>query len=177
SPAEEEGLFNGSYSAIGQLTFLSDFFDAAITYVNAYDPDGDDFGIGGRPAVANTYGGQINFRLFDDVLELGGGIAYVDIESISALDDFEVWSYQGTLAINDLLGEGNQLGVVAGVAPYTADFVDNDTSFLAEVFYRYQLNDNISITPSVVYIDDPDFGGAGDFDDSIIGNIRTTFQF
>ena len=177
SPNDEEGLFNGSYSAIGQLTFLSDLFDAAFTYINAYDPDGDDFGIGGRPAVANTYGGQINFRLFDNVLELGGGIGYADIESISALDDFEVWTYQGTLAVNDLLGEGNQLGAVVGIIPYTRDFGDGDTSLQAEVYYRYQLNDNISITPSLVYVDDPDFGGAGDFDDSFIGNIRTTFKF
>ncbi|MGF1514726.1 MAG: iron uptake porin, partial [Elainellaceae cyanobacterium] len=180
SPSPEEGLFNGSYSAIGQITALGLFdglLDAALTYVNAYDPDGDDFGIGDRPAVANTYGGQFNFRLFDAALELGGGIGYVDIESISALDDFEVWTYQATLAVNDLLGEGNQLGAVVGVIPYTADLGDGDTSLQAEVYYRYQLNDNISITPSVVYIDDPDGGGPGDFEDSVIGNIRTTFKF
>ncbi|MEB3359055.1 MAG: iron uptake porin [Synechococcales bacterium] len=175
NPDEGQGLFNGSYGAIVQLTALGLFdglLDAALTYVNAYDDTADAFGIAG-PTVANTYGGQFNFRI-NDTFEIGGGIAFADIESISALPGFDVWSYQATLAINDLFGEGNQLGILAGVTPYTADLGNDDTSILVEGYYRYQLNDNIAITPSIVWIEDP-FNV--DLDSTVNFNLRTTFDF
>jgi hypothetical protein len=135
----------------------------------------------------NTLGFQGNFRL-NDTIEIGGGIAYVDGDDISSGNDAEFWSYQGTLAFNDLGGDGNLLGILAGIVPYSRDNIigtgllgnditDPDTSFLAEVFYRIQINDRISITPAVIYIDDPDGGQSGDFDDSVIGALRTTFRF
>ncbi|MGF1535582.1 MAG: iron uptake porin [Elainellaceae cyanobacterium] len=181
SPEPGSGLFNGAYSALGQINALGLFggkLDAAFTYINAFDPEGDfRFSAGDGPAIGNTYAGQFNLRLFDNALEVGGGVGFADITGVGAGEDFEIWTYQGTLAVNDLLGEGNQLGVVAGVIPYTADLGDDDTSFAAEVFYRYRINDNIFITPSIVLIDDPDDGAIADFDDSIIGNLRTTFLF
>ncbi|MEM9450831.1 MAG: iron uptake porin [Cyanobacteria bacterium P01_E01_bin.6] len=174
SPAEGEGLFNGDYSIIGQLTYLSDFVDAAFTYVNGY-ADGGFFQA--TPEIANTYGGQINFKI-NDTIELGGGIAYVDIQGLGGADDYEAWSWQGTLALNDLLGEGNMLGVVAGVPQYSLDgeFIEgDDNGFMVEGFYRYQLNDNISITPSIVYLADP--LNDDDQSDAVIAHLRTTFQF
>jgi hypothetical protein len=170
NPDAGAGLFNGDYSAIGQLTFLSDAIDAALTFVHSYD--GEDFTVDGRPGVANTYGGQVNFKLLDG-FQLGGGLAYVDVAGEGASEDFEVWSWQVTAAFPDLGGEGNLLGVLAGVTPYSRDLLD-ETSFLVEGFYKYQLTDNISITPSVIWIQDP-FGD--DFDDTFIGALRTTFSF
>ncbi len=196
NPDDGFGLFNGTYGAIGQITFLSSFFDAAITYANSYAndgfgytfPAGQNFGgpmnltpidasSTGNDEVANTYGTQFNFRLFDGALELGGGGAFVQVNGIGAAEDYEIWTYQGTLAINDVLGEGNQLGVVAGVPEYSRDLnaSTGDTGFLTEVFYRYQLNDNIAITPGFLWINDP--YNNNDNDDSFVGNIRTTFQF
>jgi hypothetical protein len=169
---EGNGIFNGDYTAIGQLTFLSDFVDAAVTFTHGYDDSG--YGFDDNDGVANTYGGQVNFKL-GDTFEIGGGIAYTDVSGIGAAADYEVWSYQGTLAINDLGGEGNQLGVLAGVPPYTRDLDTEDTGFLAEVYYRYRLNDNISLTPSVIWISDP-FNN-NEIDDTIIGTLRTTFTF
>ncbi|NJL57096.1 iron uptake porin [bacterium] len=122
-PAAGNGLFNGDYSAIGQITFLSDFVDLALTYVNAYDDSGfgDIYGAGefydiaaiSDASVANTYGAQVNFKL-GDTFEIGGGIAYTDVSGLGGRPDYELWSYQATLAINDLGGEGNQLGILAG---------------------------------------------------------------
>ncbi|NJN59856.1 MAG: iron uptake porin [Leptolyngbyaceae cyanobacterium SL_5_9] len=167
SPDAGSGLFNGPYSAIGQLTWLSDAFDAAITYVHSYDP-----AFGSDNAAANTYGGQVNFRLIPGI-EIGGGIAYTDIAGVPG--DAESWSYQGTLAFPDLGGEGNLLGILAGVPTYTAvPGTDIETSFLVEGFYRYRLTDNISITPGVIWIEDP---LGDDTDSTIIGALRTTFTF
>lgn len=187
-PTAGNGLFNGDYSAIGQITFLSDFVDIALTYVNAYDDSGfaDIYGADefydiaavSNASVANTYGTQVNFKL-GDVFEIGGGIAYTDVSGLGNNPDYELWSYQGTLAINDLGGEGNQLGILAGVPTYTADLrefgAEDDTAFLAEVYYLYRLNDNISLTPSLIYIANP-FNNQ-QVDDTFIGTLRTTFSF
>jgi BMFP domain-containing protein YqiC len=167
NPEAGSGLFNGPYSAIGQLTWLSDPFDAAVTFVHSYDPE-----FGADNAAANTYGGQVNFRLVPGI-EIGGGIAYTDFAGVPGGD--EAWSWQGTLAFPDLGGEGNLLGILAGVPTYIAT-IDGDfnTSFLVEGFYRYRLTDNISITPGVIWIDDPLGEGT---DSTIIGALRTTFTF
>jgi len=50
-----------------------------------------------------------------------------------------------------------------------------DASFLAELFYLFRINDNISITPGLVYIADP--GNNNNNDDTFVGAIRTTFTF
>ncbi len=175
-PSPGAGLFNGDYGAIAQITFLSDFIDAALTYSNSYAGGGLVFNDAAE--VGNYYGGQVNVKLAD-IFEIGGGIFYGNIQGIGANPDYDVWSWQGTLAINDLLGEGNQLGVLAGVPPYTRDgaFGDfgDDTGFLVEGYYRYRLNDFISITPSVVWLNDP--FNQNDNEDAIIGHLRTTFSF
>ncbi|MGK7893425.1 MAG: carbohydrate porin, partial [Xenococcus sp. (in: cyanobacteria)] len=40
---------------------------------------------------------------------------------------------------------------------------------------KYQFNDNISITPGIIYIIAPN--GDSDDDDAVIGVVRTTFTF
>lgn len=182
SPAEQEGLFNGSYAGMAQFTFTSDLIDAGIMYSHSFAVDGDEFdqgvygSLGGTPAVANTYGGQINFKI-NDTFEIGGGVAYSFVRQIGAADDFELWSYQGTLAINDLLGDGNLLGVLVGVPSYTRDLRDDttDTAILAEVFYRYYISDNIHVTPSFIVNTDP--LNDDNNDTTFIGALRTTFKF
>ena len=176
-PAAGEGLFNGDYSAIAQLTWLSDFVDAALTYVNAYDGGaGSSESIFGTSdaAIANTYGTQVNFKL-SDMFEIGGGVTYVDVSGIGASEDYDVWTWQATLAVNDLGGSGNQLGLLAGVPPYTRDLGNPDTGFLTELYYRYRLNSNISLTPSIIWLADP--YNDNETDDTFIGTLRTTFTF
>lgn len=171
NPGVGAGLFSGDYAAIGQLTFLSDSLNAAITYVNSYSADGL---ITDGPEVANTYGAQVNFRLFDGV-EIGGGLAYVNATQIG-IQNVNAWSYQLTLAFRDLGKEGNLLGILAGVPLYSRDLLPaNDTGFLVEGFYQYRLTDNIVITPGIIYITDP-FNN-NDNENSIIGAVRTTFSF
>ena len=171
NPRVGAGLFNGDYAAIGQLTFLSDSLDAAITYVNSYSANGF---ITDGPEVANTYGAQVNFRLLDGV-QIGGGLAYVNATQIG-VQNVNAWSYQLTLAFPDIGGEGNLLGILAGVPLYSRDLVPvHDTGFLVEGFYQYRLTDNIVITPGIIYIADP-FNN-NDNKASIIGAVRTTFSF
>ena len=95
----------------------------------------------------------------------------------------KIWNYAVTLALPDLGKEGNLLGFVLGREPYLDKLeaagnlgsFRNDTSWHLEGFYKYQLTDNISVTPGVVWITNPNQDKGND--DIIIGTVRTTFSF
>ncbi len=52
---------------------------------------------------------------------------------------------------------------------------DLDTSYHLEAFYRFKLNNNISITPGVLVLFNPEHNDAND--NIYVGTIRTTFTF
>jgi len=52
---------------------------------------------------------------------------------------------------------------------------DRSTGYHIEVFYRYQLTDNISITPGVIWLTAPNHDDRNP--DAVVGVIRTTFVF
>jgi hypothetical protein len=95
----------------------------------------------------------------------------------------EIWTYGAGVAFSDFGKEGNVLGIFGGVQPYLgstetpgSDFErgdDEDLPFHIEAFYKYQVTDNISVTPGVIWLTAPNQGG----DDSVIGTLRTTFKF
>ena len=199
-PSPGNGLFNGDYGMIAQLSLLTDLVDAAFMYSNSYSRSGFgsnggfklgayDDGVEGGAQIANIYGAQVNFKL--GFAEIGGGAMYMPVRVLSGGDrgDYRVWSYQGTLAFRDLGGEGNMLGFLVGVPPrvsgvdsslfgslgLSAGATRQDASLIAEAFYLFRLNDNIAITPGIIYIQDP--GNDNARDDSFVGAIRTTFTF
>ena len=220
APGNDQGLANGDYSALGQLTFnISDRFAIAGTYVHGYhdglnpifgagatgnpgdpgDPTVDpSFGSGLAgtfaannpsalidggpvPTVTNTYGAEIAFRPVDEI-SLSGYASYTDAILIGR-GGADIWSYGGGVAFSDLGPEGSVLGFYGGVQPTlknldaagAPDDFENDNSISVEGFYKYQLTENISITPGVVYLT----SGNQDEDneDAIIGTLRTTFTF
>ena len=196
NPVEEEdgGLFNEEYSALGQVTLslLDDRLQLAGTYVlgqfgNAQDDDGNiagifDLGVGTAAAntpfgndnkvVANTYGVEAAFQLNDRIALNAFGM-YMDAQiSEDGNGDTEIWSYGAGLSLPDLGKEGNLGAIFAGVEPY-ADGQENPIHL--EGLYKYQFNDNISITPGVIYLINPN--GNDEDDDAILGVLRTTFTF
>jgi hypothetical protein len=203
SPSPGSGLFNGDYGALAQLTLKP--FDAltlAFTYVNSYsgsvENDDGTFSangfntgtgssrsrvrVGDQPIVANSYGAQVNFQVAK-FLQIGGWFTYSAVRAIET-GDAQVWNYAGTIGFPDLGKKGSLLGFVVGVEPYlggTSGFTvsdrrkDNQNGLHIEGFYRYQLNDNISITPGVIWLTAPNHDDGND--DALIGTIRTTFTF
>ncbi|MEA5510834.1 iron uptake porin [Crocosphaera sp. UHCC 0190] len=143
------------------------------------------FDIGGK--VTNSYGGALTWRLAE-WLNFSAFGSYTNVRFIGRGLSAEVWTGGGGFAFPDLFKEGNLLGIFAGVQPYlgdgrrptTAQF-SNFTSrnpVTAEVFYRYQVTDNISITPGVIWIGNPDqFVNLQGADDEVIGTLRGTFSF
>jgi len=170
-------LFNGNYDANAQLTWLSDFIDIGLYGANVYNGGGLDQsagvaagGIGANPTEAFVLGGQFNVKF--DGFEVGGGVAYADADQQGGTGSEEFWSWQATLLLPDFGAEGNNLGFLAGM-PLRSSKDDNE-AFLVEGFYKIQVIDGISLTPSVIWIEDP---GADTNDSAIIGAIRTTFSF
>jgi hypothetical protein len=136
------------------------------------------FDFGGK--VSNSYGltGAIDlgfaslsaFGTYSSVILLGQG-------------DAEVWTYGAGIAFPDLGGQGNILGIFGGAQPYIGGLtfdemgmkVSNITPWQVEVFYKYQVTDNISLTPGVIWVSSPEqFKSSGN---AWIGSIRTTFTF
>ena len=54
--------------------------------------------------------------------------------------------------------------------------VDSQRSLHLEAFYQYQVNDNIAITPGIIWITEPD-SNINNSEDLVIGTVRTTFSF
>ena len=75
------------------------------------------------------------------------------------------------VALPDFGKKGNLLGFVAGAEPYAGS---SRVPFHFEGFYKYQMNDRISVTPGVIWITNP---GQVNGSSAIIGTVRTTFTF
>lgn len=149
--------------------------------VQANDPSSLLVNAGTGRLSTDSYGLSAALRLSDRI-SISGWAMKTDVELID-VGDADVWSYALGVAFPDLGREGSVLGIIAGVqptlrsvdAPGVADF-DNDYDYHIEGFYKYQLTDNISITPGVIWLTSPGQSTAG-ANDSIIGTLRTTFTF
>ena len=180
------GLFNDEYSALGQLTFsfLDDKLQVAATYVHAKLASSDntifDLGVGTESARSpfdgslstNSYGVEVAYDLNSRIALNAFGM-YTDADVDDGSNESEIWSYGLGVALPDLGKEGNLLGLMVGAEPYVGG--DDDIPLHVEGFYKYQFNDNISVTPGVIWIQAPN--GDEDEDDAIIGVVRTTFTF
>ena len=138
-------------------------------------------GFGARKVVSNSYGAQASLRLNPRFIL--GGWAGLTNARILGVGDARIWNYAVTLALPDLGKEGNLLGFVVGREPYLDKLeaasslrsFRNDESWHIEGFYKYQLTDNISVTPGVIWVTNPNQDNHND--DIIIGTLRTTFMF
>ncbi|MEQ9239125.1 iron uptake porin [Coleofasciculus sp. E2-BRE-01] len=134
------------------------------------------------PMVTNSYGIQAAFRL-SETISISGYGAYTDAILIGR-GDSEIWTYGAGVALADLGKEGNVLGIFGGVQPYAGSIntpsdnfgrEDDELPWHVEAFYKYQLTDNISVTPGVIWLLNPDQND--DNEDAVIGTLRTTFTF
>ncbi|XGV99048.1 MAG: iron uptake porin [Leptolyngbya sp. BL-A-14] len=206
NPSGSNGLFNGDFAALGQLTFSpSDRFQIGLTYVRGYHTSGNSIfslGLGnnnfftgtlpanaihtafGQAASTNSYGAEASFKLSPKIAISGFG-GYTDLQ-LTGGGNGQIWYYGLGLAFPDLFKKGNLGGIFVGVEPYlgSANIVglnlrglglQNATSLHVEGFYRYQLTDNISITPGVIWITAPDQNSGNS--DNVLVTLRTTFSF
>jgi len=96
----------------------------------------------------------------------------------------DVWSYGGGIAVADLLKEGSILGIYGGiqpqfgnvsVAPGVTNGYSSGSPVHLELFYKYPVTDNISVTPGVIWLNNPSqINGSSS---QLIGVIRGTYKF
>lgn len=201
-PEEGSGLFNGNYAALGQFNLnLGERIGFAATYVHSYngagtplfnDGESDRASVGtasanlagfnfdsdgpfgaANPYATNSYGLSASFRPSQRISISAFG-SYTDVNAFNGGDDGEVWSYGGGVAFLDFGKAGNVLGIYGGAVPYRGE-VDGPRPYHIEGFYKYKVNDNVSITPGVIFLTAP--GQGDDAEDAVIGTVRTTFSF
>ncbi|MBM0741870.1 iron uptake porin [Phormidium sp. CLA17] len=137
-----------------------------------------------RPTVTDSFGAAGYFKLSDRIV-LGGWGTYTRATFLSGGGGSgDIWSYAGALLFPDLIKRGSLAGIIAGAEPslkgvklagQQRTVVDRDDAFHVEAFYRYRLNDNISITPGIMWL--PALNQRADNDDVFITVVRTTYSF
>ena len=201
----DEGLFNGQYTALTQVTYTpSDKVGVALTYGRYYAPEpGSTVNITGSKGSgfaqlpfgestatsSNAFGLQFTYKL-NDKLILGGWGSYFNASaetsprvsgfSGSSGSDADIWSWAVTASLKDLGKLGSQLSFVFGMPPKVTnnDVVerqDEDTSLHFELSYRYPITDRIFITPGFLAITNPEHNA--DNDTIWVGLMRTSFNF
>ena len=213
-PLEENGLVNGSFSALGQVTLKPiERLKVGATYVRSYDndaaiaDDGNAFrpaflfggtgtnagnlrgvGIAGVPVATNSYGAQFQFDVTSRISLRGWG-GYTDTNIINDGDDNngsgDIWNYAAAVVVSDVIKEGSMAALIVGAEPYLTaidangdeddEAITNDVPIHLEALYKYQFNDNISITPGFIWLTAPNQDA--DNEDVYIGTVRTTFSF
>lgn len=199
NPGEGFGVFNGSFAAIGQLNFQPNKkLGVGLTYARTYqnneggvslfdstggefanDPFGNDVA-----TTANHYGVQAlvspssklsvsGWAGFSDANAKAGGAA---VEG----SDAEMFYWAAALAVRDFGTKGSTLGLIFGQPPRVTDNdiaarEDEDTSYHLEALYKLPINDNITVTPGLLVILNPEHNE--DNDTIYVGTIRTTFKF
>ncbi|MDJ0727488.1 MAG: iron uptake porin [Prochloraceae cyanobacterium] len=187
------GLFNGQFVAATQLTYQpTDNIGVGVVYSHNYFPGattGFVSGGFGSFAADDPFNGAATST--DNVALLGtwqispkfnlegwGMYARAYAESgIRQGDSADIWNWKLTTAFPDLFAEGN-LGAITVGNPPRAYYIegggeDRETAWLVEAFYRFKINQYISLTPGAFVITNPEDGRAPLW----VGVLRTTFQF
>ena len=219
-PTTTNGLFNGSFSAMGQIELTPlESLKFGLTYVRGYDneqatldEDGvpgfrgsflwggtgtnaanlrgtDTVNVGTSPVATDSFGVQAQFDVTPRISLRGwGGYTMADIINGDADDngEAEIVNFAGAVVISDLLKEGSMAALIVGAEPFLTSIDGNgddtdedipvDIPLHVEALYRFNLNDNISITPGIVWLAAPN-QDADNNEDIFIGALRTTFTF
>jgi Carbohydrate-selective porin, OprB family len=154
---------------------------------------GSGFANAGIPGVALGYNNSNSFGLSasykaSENLNLNGFVALTSANGSAGATNFnaDILSYGVGAALPNVGQPGNLLGLFVGQSPSVTNVNSianklgiagtplSSNSFHIEGFYKYKLNDNISITPGLIYLTNPNqVKDSG----SLIGTVRTTFTF
>ncbi len=187
-----QGVFNGDYATGLQVSYsASDRFDVSLAYLNSFANDGSanlggtegslnaDQPFGDSDTLGHHVGLQAAFRA-NSTFEIGAWGGWVFANQVDSDDEATIFTTALQLAFPDLGGEGNLGGLIVGIPPKAIENDDNsredeDTSIFVEVSYKYQITDNISLTPGVVWVINPEHESGND--DVVLGALQTVFFF
>jgi len=174
----ESGLFNGSYSAGLRVKWeAADDLSFGVNYLHSYFEQGE-FGFNDGladastvvgtavvnntlaqfPTVTNAYGIEMLWQAHPK-LAFGGRLGYTDVKALSQ-GEGEIWNYSFSVVLPKL-GQGNNLaGLIIGAQPYLGSLegtsqLNNQIPWHLEGFYRWQVSDQVSITPGIIWHPNP----------------------
>lgn len=192
------GIFGGSNLIFSQLTYSpNENLDLGFLYARSYSATGAGASgntgsafannpFDGAPTVANHFSLLATTKLSPTVVLSGwAGLTNATRENGGPTTTADIFNAAATLAFNDVGGKGSTLGFVLGLPPSVtsssiATRKDKDTPIHLESFYKYKVSDNLSITPGLVVIFNPNVGAtatSGANSTLFLGTIRTTFVF
>lgn len=142
----------------------------------------------------NAVGATLNWRISPRV-SVGGWAGYTNSRIPGKSGTVATTNYMVFVNFPDLFKTGNLGGIYIGQPPKIVssnlatgnnipDFLDTGlgrsggqpgTTTHVEVFYRWQVNDNISVTPGLIWIFQP--GHTPESDPIAVGVLRTSFSF
>jgi hypothetical protein len=202
-PTAGKGFFNGTYQIATQLTYTpAANVGIGLAYSHVYLANGfvdDNSSLLGFEGVSNTdapFGNLAteadNFAVIWtwqllDWLSIEGWGMYTNASGKSGDrqgDTADIWNWKFSLAFPNLFQDSNVGVITVGQPPYASNISNNngvvdalpatiDTPWLIELFYLYTVSNNISITPGVTYIINPENGR----DPIWVGTIRTSYKF
>ncbi|NER36640.1 MAG: carbohydrate porin [Oscillatoria sp. SIO1A7] len=199
------GIFGGDDgdTSLGmQLTLTPiDTIDISLNYVNAYSPFGllgtgvgDDQLTSNSPLKTNAFGATLAWRISPQfVLGTWGGYTNSYIPGRSG--NVETTNWMVFVNVEDLFASGDLVGIYVGQPP---KIVDSDlplgknipdllaggpgedggqpgTTTHLELFYKFAVSEDISLTPGFLAIFEP--GQTPASDTIFVGVVRTTFSF
>jgi Carbohydrate-selective porin, OprB family/S-layer homology domain len=176
-----------------------------ITYIRSVTGRAPNIALGGRtgtiranlpfgnfPTSANTVGGEFSWEAspkFNLSGWVGATFATADANGVALSPRFPtvpdgsnatILNFALAATFPDLFIPGNMGAVIFGAEPSLisssiSGYSDPNLPFHIEALYRFKINDNISITPGVIAVINPE--GNSSNDPVILGTIRTTFTF
>ncbi|MBD2726247.1 carbohydrate porin [Nostoc sp. FACHB-892] len=194
----DSGLFDSSFAAIAQLTFTpSNQFNLGLTYTRKYFTANSGLNLTGgtgsafarnpflqNATTSDNYGLQFNWRV-NPRFHVGGWFGYtLANQEGDGNSNATIINSALNLSFPDLFKEGNVGGITLGIPPKVTsnnfqvagqNREDPDTSLHIETFYRFRVNDNISITPIFYLITKPEHNDANDA--IWVGVLRTSLAF
>jgi hypothetical protein len=100
------------------------------------------------------------------------------IEAVSSGDGASSQSWYVGVQWPDVFLQGNYLGTAVGqptfVSSNDAFLESDDSTFAWELWYKFQVTDNVSITPAYFYIDNPSGLGSNSVNGAV---VKTSFTF
>lgn len=195
SPEEGSGLFNGNYTTGANLNFpfFEKRWNIAVAYLRAYQDQGTGYdlaGFVGTDAATDPFGDRANSSnnysiatKFDinDKISFGGYFGYTTASVRGDDANANILNWNVYVYFADLLQERDVILLSFGQPPTLVDSEgdafedDEDSPYLLNLEYRFDLNDNINITSGGYVLFNPNGDSANNT--IYVGTIRTLLSF
>ncbi|MDH4405974.1 MAG: iron uptake porin [Cyanobium sp. D14.bin.5] len=184
----------GAFDSDGGINVLTQFgvrgpnYGAAIAYrYGSVNSSLRDANLTYSRVVSNNSLNGVSIAGFWEPMDSGwipsisAGYGYYDggtgIKDANSTQTLTTQSWMVGLQWKDVFLKGNNAGFAFGQAPFSTDSglgVSSSQSMMYEFFYKYQVSDNISVTPAIFWVNDYQ---QNDGSYTWGGVIQTTFRF